>query len=163
VTGRAVHRLLARARPDDGDATLRARVLADLEADELLVVNDVPDFAGEVVALVRGVWRDETMRRVLTSPAARFEVPIAFRHEEGGEVHVVRGTIDCLVPDGDRLLVLEFKTGQPQPSHRRQLALYVDAVRAMAPGVPIDGHLVYASTPAKAPRPLTTPRLPFEL
>ena len=76
-------------------------------------------------------------------------------------VHVVRGTVDCVVPDGDRLLVLEFKTGQPQPSHRRQLALYVDAVRAMAPGTPVEGRLVYA-TPVKAHRPMTAPRLPFE-
>ena len=64
-------------------------------------------------------------------------------------------------PDGERLLVLEFKTGQPQSSHRRQLALYVDAVRAMMPGTTVEGHLVYA-TPAPAQRPMTTPRLPFE-
>ena len=65
VTGRAVHRLLARADADDGDATLRARVLADLEPDELLAVDEAADFAGDVVALVRGVWRDETLRRAL--------------------------------------------------------------------------------------------------
>ena len=88
--------------------------------------------------LVRGVWRDETLRRLLASPAARFEVPIVFRHEEAGTARLVRGTVDCLVPDGDRMLVLEFKTGRAQPAHRRQLALYVDAVRDMLPGY--DGH-----------------------
>ena len=161
VTGRAVHRLLASAEPADADATLRARVLADLEPDELPAAGEPGDFAGDVVALVRGVWRDETLRRALSSPDARFEVPIAFRHEEGGAVHVVRGTVDCLVPHDDQLLVLEFKTGQPLPSHRRQLALYVDAVRAMAPGTAVSGQLIYA-TRAEPSRPMTTPRLPFE-
>jgi ATP-dependent exoDNAse (exonuclease V) beta subunit len=161
VTGRAVHRLLARAGASDDDALLRARVLADLEPDELLAVDEAPAFCAGVVALVRGVWSDEVLRRILASPAARFEVPIAFRHDEAGVVHVVRGSIDCLVPDGNRLLVLEFKTGHPQPSHRRQLALYVDAVRAMAPDALVDGQLVYA-TPAASRRPMTAPRLPFD-
>ena len=93
--------------------------------------------------------------------ALEWRCPDCDYFEEAGVEHVVRGTVDCLVPDGDRLLVLEFKTGQPQPSHRRQLALYVDAVRAMAPGTPVHGQLVYA-TRAETSRPMTAPRLPFD-
>ncbi len=126
---------------------LRARVIADLDPDEHLVIPDADAFAGDVVALVKGVWQDASLRQALASPAARFEVPIVFRHEEAGTVRLVRGTMDCLVPDGEGLLVLEFKTGRPQPAHRRQLALYVDAVRAMRPGTPVSGQLVYATRP----------------
>ncbi len=160
VTGRAVHRLLARADPHDADAGMAARVLADLDDDEAVILGDRAAFAGDVVALVRGVWQDGTLRRVLALPAARFEVPIVFRHEAGGTVHLVRGTVDCLVRDGDRLLVLEFKTGRPQASHRRQLALYVDAMRAMQPDLEVVGQLVYAARPAPR-RPMVAGRLPF--
>lgn len=161
VTGRAVHRLLARAVADDADATLRARILGDLDPDERVVVGDGAAFADDVVVLVREVWRDEVLRRVLASPLARFEVPVVFRHDEAGRVRLVRGIIDCLVPDGDRMLVLEFKTGRAQPSHRRQLALYVDAVRQMLPGTHVAGQLVHARRP-EPPRALVTGRLPFD-
>jgi hypothetical protein len=161
VAGRAVHRLLAHADPLVPQASLRARVLADLEPDEHLVIPDADTFARDVVALVEGVWQDAPLRQALASPAARFEVPIVFRHEEAGMVQLVRGTIDCLVPDGTGLLVLEFKTGRPQPAHRRQLALYVDAVRALRPGIAVRGRLVYATRP-DSPRPMTTGRLPFD-
>jgi ATP-dependent helicase/nuclease subunit A len=161
VTGRAVHRLLAHADTHDREAALRTRVIADLDPDERLAVGDAETFAADVVALVRDVWRDESLRRDLASPEARFEVPIVFRHETHGAVRLVRGTMDCLVPAGEQLLVLEFKTGRPQASHRRQLDLYVDAVRAMRPGMPVSGRLIYA-TRQEPPRPMTSGRLPFD-
>ncbi len=148
VTGRAVHRLLARAEAGADDASLRASVVSDLDPDERHAIEDVDAFAGDVVAMVRDVWQDPSLRQVLGSPAARFEVPIVFRHGQGSETRLVRGTIDCLVPRADDLLVLEFKTGRPQPAHRRQLALYVDAVQAMRPQTPVTGRLVYATRPS---------------
>jgi hypothetical protein len=39
--------------------------------------------------------------------------------------------------------VIEFKTGRPAPSHQQQLDVYVEAVRGMFSGVPVDGHLIY--------------------
>jgi RecB family endonuclease NucS len=69
--------------------------------------------------------------------------------------------VDCLVPDGDRVLVLEFKTGRAQPAHRRQLALYVDAVRDMLAGTQVTGQLVYAARPEPA-RPMAAGMLPFD-
>jgi ATP-dependent helicase/nuclease subunit A len=161
VTGRAVHRLLAHADAHDREAMLRARVTADLDPDERLAIVDAGAFADDVIALVKDVWRDEPLRTALASPDARFEVPIVFRHEAHGTVRLVRGTMDCLVPVGDQLLVLEFKTGRPQPAHRRQLDLYVDAVRAMRPGTRVGGRLVYATRP-EPPRAMTTGRLPFD-
>jgi ATP-dependent helicase/nuclease subunit A len=173
VVGRAVHRLLARGEASASDGVLRARVLADLDADERLVIADADALAAGVVDLARDVWSDASLRRALAAPEARFEVPIVFRHADAEDVRLVRGTIDCVVAIDDRVLVLEFKTGRAQPSHRRQLALYVDAVRAMLPGARVEGQLVYASRsqravasppvgPAVRSRPEVAARLPFD-
>lgn len=160
VAGRAVHRLLARGQASERDGVLHGQVLAELDPDERVVVGDADAFAREVVHLVRGVWSDATLRRWLASPSARFEVPIVFRRDEPGGVRLVRGTIDCLVPTDDGLLVLEFKTGRRRPSHERQLALYVEALQAMHPAVTVRGRLAYAERPA--PPALVAGRLPFD-
>lgn len=161
VMGRAVHRLIAHADTHDRDAALRAGVIADLTPDERLAIDDIQAFASDVTRLVKGVWRDESLRQFLASPEARYEVPIVFRHELQGTVRLVRGTIDCLVPTRDGLMVLEFKTGQPQPAHQRQLDLYVGAMRAMHPETAVIGRLVYAAPEAPQHQP-TPGRLPFD-
>lgn len=160
VTGRAVHRLLARGHARGDPHALRARVLDHLDAEERLVVEDRPSFAADVVGLVRSVWEHPALRRALASSEARFEVPIVFRHEDAHGVRLVRGTVDCLVPLGTRVLVFEFKTGRAQVSHRRQLALYVDAVRRILPGREVEGQLIYAApaVPARG----EPARLPFD-
>jgi hypothetical protein len=62
---------------------------------------------------------------------------------------VVRGSTDCLVvrPNGS-ILVLEFKTGQPNGSHQRQLQVYLAAARAMFPGAPVEGRIIYQVPPS---------------
>jgi RecB family exonuclease len=63
--------------------------------------------------------------------------------QEAGVV-VLRGTVDCLIVRADgSVLVLEFKTGSPRPSHQRQLDVYLDAARALFPGAPVSGQLIY--------------------
>ena len=58
---------------------------------------------------------------------------------------ILRGTFDCLVKRRDGgLTVLELKTGQPVPEHDQQLEMYLTAARAMFPGTPVEGKLVYA-------------------
>jgi ATP-dependent exoDNAse (exonuclease V) beta subunit len=57
---------------------------------------------------------------------------------------VVRGSIDCLVRSEDRVTVHEFNTGRPRVDHRDQLALYVEAARALFPGRIVEGRLLYA-------------------
>ncbi|MCC6162244.1 MAG: UvrD-helicase domain-containing protein [Acidobacteria bacterium] len=158
VTGRAVHRLLAHADAHDHVSMLLARIRADLGADEQMAVGDVEAFARDVVALVQNVWREDWLRLALASPRARFEFAIAYRIDDGDVVRVVRGTVDCLVPVEEGLLVLEFKTGQRRPSHQRQLDLYVDAVRTIYPGTGVRGHLVYAT---REPAPMTAQTLPI--
>jgi len=56
----------------------------------------------------------------------------------------MRGVVDCLAcrPDG-RVVVVDFKTGARRAADRRQLGAYVEAVRSLYPGAPIEGLLVY--------------------
>jgi RecB family endonuclease NucS len=87
---------------------------------------------------------------VLEDEACHFEVPFSVRLARGEadgtdrECELVRGSIDCLaiLPDG-RVRVVELKTGRPQPWHEAQLGTYVRAARALFPGVPVEGHLIY--------------------
>lgn len=162
VAGRAVHRLLARGDAAESDTRLAAQVLADLDADERVAVGAAAAWAADVVQLVRRVWDDPSLGRWIVSPSARFEVPIVFRREEPDGVRLVRGTVDCLVPTDDGLLVVEFKTGQRRRSHDRQLALYVEAVQAMYPSRPVSGHLAYAERVTRQPSVLVAGRLPFD-
>jgi hypothetical protein len=43
--------------------------------------------------------------------------------------------------------VLEFKTGAPSEAHLRQLDAYIQAARALFPGSPVDGRVVYSRVP----------------
>ena len=56
----------------------------------------------------------------------------------------VRGVIDCVVQDGDRLIVLEFKTGRRRPEHDRQVGLYKVAAERLWPDLKVEARLVYA-------------------
>jgi ATP-dependent helicase/nuclease subunit A len=80
------------------------------------------------------------LMRLLMSGECLHEVPFALRRE--GEI--VLGTIDTLVRHGDTVTVVELKTGRRAPDHAAQLALYVEAARALfAPPTRVDGVLVY--------------------
>ena len=72
----------------------------------------------------------------------RHEVPFSLRRRDGS---IVRGAIDAIIeyPDG-RVEVLEFKTGRPRPDHDEQLAIYLEAARALFPGAQVEGQLIYA-------------------
>jgi RecB family exonuclease len=72
------------------------------------------------------------------------ELPFSWQPPGSGR-RVLRGTIDCLVrrPDG-AIVVIEFKTGAPSASHQAQIEIYLEAVRAMYPGAPVQGRIVYA-------------------
>jgi ATP-dependent helicase/nuclease subunit A len=127
--------------------------------------DDVEGGALEQLAerlLDRDDWRSGTERQALVTAALRaigqmaknrrlvaeltgarwHEVPVAFHDGQ----RIWRGTLDALVARADRpRAVLEFKTGRPHPAHDAQLALYVAAISALAPGLPVTGRVVYLS------------------
>jgi hypothetical protein len=83
----------------------------------------------------------------LQSGEAIFEVPFSVR--PASSQMILRGTFDCLVRRGDGgIAILELKTGRPAPEHDQQLSLYLTAARALFPGTPVEGKLVYADVAA---------------
>ena len=62
---------------------------------------------------------------------------------------IVIHRVEDAVPMAEALLaggvtVLELKTGKPVPEHEQQLEMYLTAARAMFPGTPVEGKLIYA-------------------
>ena len=148
VVGGLVHRLLR----DDGEAggtdadgsELRERV-AGLMTGEERARADWRGLADEAADIYRRAVRRPDVA-VLLEGDCLFEVPFTLRRRDpadGGPVFV-RGVIDCLHrrPDG-RVTVVEVKTGAPRPEHESQLALYLEAARAVFSGRGVDGRLLY--------------------
>ena len=149
VVGRLVHRMLQRngenvgVVPDAPDAEARA---IEVMTGEERARPDHRDVASEAAAIyLRALARPDVA--TLLGGDCLFEVPFSMRRDdvdaERGVV-IVRGTIDCLRRWSDRrLTVFELKTGPVRSHHERQLALYVDAARALFPDAAVDGKAIY--------------------
>ena len=150
VVGRLVHRLLR----DDGEAAgfgsgpsdVCDRVVGLMDREERARA-DYLGLADEAVGIYRRAVRRADVAALLDGECL-FEVPFTLRRGgdpggAGGPVFV-RGAIDCLRrwPDG-RVTVIEVKTGAPRPEHEAQLALYLEAARALFRGRRVDGRLLY--------------------
>lgn len=139
--GTLVHHLLARAEayPD--------MVLDALERHAEAALGSWPEpvddeqVAERAARLAHAVLGREDVRALLAAGRAIFEVPYSAWTADGS---VVRGVIDCLLVSGDRVTVLEFKTGAALAAHEAQLAAYVSAAKGLFPGREVDGRLVYA-------------------
>jgi ATP-dependent exoDNAse (exonuclease V) beta subunit len=132
TAGTLAHRLFAVAGEDhDVDALVDVAGTAD---DRALIAR-----GAELAIRLR---RNPELSALLASGRAYYEVPFSTRVDERT---ILRGSIDCLVrtPDG-RTTVVELKTGGRRPEHEAQLAIYVDAARAMFTADTVTGMLVYA-------------------
>ena len=123
-------RYLARALPE-----AQAAAVATIEAQVLAVLQD-PRFAPIFNA------RGETEVSVMGTLWIR------------GEERAVSGRIDRIALDGDRVLVIDYKTGlapnpgeEPPAGHVAQLAIYRALLAPLYPGRRIDAALVYVSGP----------------
>jgi ATP-dependent helicase/nuclease subunit A len=79
------------------------------------------------------------------------EAPLAASLPDG---RVIAGTVDRLLVNEKRILVIDFKTGRvPRDkgeipnSHRAQIEAYADALRVIFPGREISAALVYTAGP----------------
>ena len=142
LAGRLVHRLLqfsGHHNTDEDELMSVARAL--VRPDELSGVDDLRATLEEAVGTYKAI-RSRPELSMLDSTECLFEVPFSFR-PAGGFV-ILRGTIDCLVRDAHgRVTVFEFKTGRATPEHRAQLDIYLSAARALFPGLPVEGRLIY--------------------
>jgi ATP-dependent helicase/nuclease subunit A len=85
----------------------------------------------------------------LFGPNSLAEAPIAATLPDG---RVIAGTVDRLLVDQDRVLVIDYKTGRaPEriedipPSHRLQMQAYSDALSVIFPGRRIEAALLYTA------------------
>jgi len=146
LLGRLVHRLFhARVPADDQLEAISARATRLLRPEERIGPEDTRDVCHRAATLFRQLAARAELRALLDSGTCLFEVPFSLR-VDGEPGVIVRGTIDCFVlhPDGS-LTIVEFKTGVPRPAHERQLALYVEAARALFPDTPVSGRIFHAS------------------
>ena len=124
-------RYLARAMPAD-----QAGAAAEIETQVLAVLDD-PRFSP------------------IFEAAGEAEVSVMGTLHIGGEERAVSGRIDRIALDGDRLLIVDYKTGlaprpgeQPPAGHVSQLAIYSALLAPLFPGRPIDAALLYVSGPS---------------
>jgi hypothetical protein len=147
LAGRLVHRLcerfgtsLAGRRNDEAISAELARLLRD---DEAVDAGDVDRLFESAREAYLSLCANPAVAEALTSGDSLFEVPFSFRSPSSALI--VRGTFDCLVRRRDgSILVLELKTGSPAPEHEQQLSVYLAAARALFPGKPVEGQVVYA-------------------
>ncbi|MGE5245521.1 MAG: UvrD-helicase domain-containing protein [Betaproteobacteria bacterium] len=135
LAGTIAHRLFQlRMEAAAGVAAVRERLNLDESVPDAVLEHGA-DLAARLAADERVVARLATGRTF-------FEVPFSLRVSPHT---LVRGSIDCLIesPSG-RVTIVELKTGTPRPEHEAQLSVYVDAARALYPGVEVEGLLVYA-------------------
>ncbi len=147
TAGILVHRLFqskaAVESLDKDDGLASARSL--LTPDERASIADVDAVVAESVTAFLRLRRRADVAALLTGERILHEVPFSMAIRRNGHPEVLRGVIDCLVQKSDgSILVIEFKTGRPRPSHQRQLDLYVDAAAAIYSGARVEGRLVYA-------------------
>jgi hypothetical protein len=133
AVGTLVHRAIA-AGALTATAAGRA-VLADEtvrgepDASRAAVLDAIASLAGrpEVAALISGSH-------------VQHEVPVSVRAPDGT---VIRAVVDMIVqrPDGV-VTVVELKTGAPREADARQLAAYVEAIRALAPSLIVESRMI---------------------
>jgi ATP-dependent helicase/nuclease subunit A len=142
--GRLIHGLLERLpeiapkrRPEAARAWLKRQ-----GAEE----SDIDAYAREALAVI-----GDARFAAAFGPQSRAEAPIV--GEAAGKS--VRGVVDRLAIDGDRVLVLDFKTDRPAPQkvenapddYVLQLALYRDVLRRIFPGKTVECALLWTEAP----------------
>jgi ATP-dependent helicase/nuclease subunit A len=146
LVGKLVHRLFQFAAElptpvaAEGIADLATRLI---RPEERAMAADVQASVARAIAAWTAMKTQLGVTDLLESGDRMHELPFSY-NAPGQPQRVLRGTIDCLVrrPDGT-IVVIEFKTGVPSPSHRAQLDIYLDAARGMFPGCAIEGRIVY--------------------
>jgi ATP-dependent helicase/nuclease subunit A len=145
AVGTLVHRLFQfgdAAGPSAEEEAAYARGL--LRGDERAVVEDVDLVIRQALDVWHSMRRREDVAAVLAAGRRFYEVPFSLRVTNADGPYILRGTMDCLVQREDgSIVIVEFKTGRRRPAHQRQLDIYIEAARALYPGVPVEGLLVY--------------------
>jgi ATP-dependent helicase/nuclease subunit A len=110
--------------------------------------------AQTIAAQVLAILRDPRFAAVFTG-SGETEVSVMGTLRIAGEERAVSGRIDRIAIDGDRVLIIDYKTGlAPEPgedpphAHVSQLAIYRALLAPLYPGRRIEAALVYVSEPS---------------
>jgi ATP-dependent helicase/nuclease subunit A len=143
--GVAIHALLERlpAVPADNRKAAALRWL-----EQSAGVAD-PDERRAIAECVCAIISDDRFS-ALFGPGSLAEAPIAATLPDG---RVIAGTVDRLLVERDRVLVVDYKTGRapdrtediPKP-HRLQILAYAEALSVIFPGRTIESALLYTAT-----------------
>jgi RecB family exonuclease len=114
-----------------------------LDAEERAAVPDLDALVHAALEAWRRLGTRADVAGLLASGRTLFEVPFSLRRVGADDV-ILRGVIDCLIVRPDGVTVVEFKTGNRQAAHQRQLDVYLEAARLLFPSTPVEGRLIYA-------------------
>jgi ATP-dependent helicase/nuclease subunit A len=144
IVGRLVHRLfqypnlLCECTSSEEACAVVERLVTDEERSSA----DLTATIEEALAIWRAMHHRADVAELLSSGRHLHEVP--FSLSASADSAILRGTIDWLVHRSDgTIVVVELKTGAPQPTHAEQLEIYVRAVYSIYPGARIEGRLLY--------------------
>jgi ATP-dependent helicase/nuclease subunit A len=142
LLGTLVHRLVQRVglRADGDDERLMTLMTGLVKPDESMAVDS--RMLQEAIETFKVLCGRPEVLEVYESGDVLHEVPFTLVEDK----QIVRGTIDCLVHTGDRITVLELKTGRPHADHAAQARIYRRAVEAIFPGRVVETRVVYADT-----------------
>jgi RecB family exonuclease len=159
--GTLVHRLFERFGTSlagvTGDRSIVDEVARLIRDDEIIEAGEEGKLFERACGAYLALCAQPAVVEALASGDAVFEVPFSVR--PASSQMILRGTFDCVIRRRDGgMTVLELKTGKAALEHEQQLAMYLTAARAMFPGTPVEGKLVYAGQANLDDRPLDTKR-----
>ncbi|HEU5258990.1 MAG TPA: UvrD-helicase domain-containing protein [Vicinamibacterales bacterium] len=148
LVGTLVHRLLQRIGiGDPGSGAQNPPPIRDV-AVEMVRSNEVDDsddlqrIVNAAVETYEAICACEDVRVLYQTGRALHEIPFTMSLDG----RIVRGTIDCVVETAPgAFTILEFKTGRARPEDSQQVQLYLQALRQVFPGAPINARVVYAA------------------
>ena len=98
------------------------------------------DTRAAVAAAIESLAGRADLAALISGSHVQHEVPVSVRAADGT---VLRAVVDMIVqrPDGV-VTVVEFKTGVPREADARQLAAYVEGIRALAPALIVESRMI---------------------
>jgi ATP-dependent exoDNAse (exonuclease V) beta subunit len=143
VAGRLVHRLFQfGVDASDADA-VTGKAGALLDEEDRYDVEDLDGVIQRAESVYRRMRNQPEVAAILGGSTCFYEVPVSAAID-CAPGRIVRGVIDCLAcaPNGE-VVVIDFKTGAPRETDRRQLDVYVEVARGLFPDTTVRGLLVY--------------------
>jgi len=140
--GTLVHRMLQRIGIQDQGSGIRDIAIRLVRPHEVDDLGDLQETVDTAVAAYESLCAREDVRALYEAGQAHHEVPFTMSIDG----RIVRGTFDCVVETAPgAFTLLEFKTGRERMEDRRQVEIYLQALRYLFPSASIDALVVYTA------------------